>query len=186
MSLLDDLPTPPVRRADLFSVLDRLGIAHQTVDHAPVFTVEESENIKAEMPGGHSKNLFLKDQKGNLALISAHQDTKIALNQLHKALGTARFSFGSAELLIEKLGVEPGSVTAFAILNDQSREVRFILDAALMAYDIVNFHPLKNDATTAISSADMLTFVRAMGREPEILEFSAEGHVLNAGPETST
>lgn len=172
MSTPIDLPAPPVSRADLFAFLDALEISHSTLDHAPVFTVAESEAVKADMPGGHSKNLFLKDKKGNLVLISALHDTQIALNQLHKRLGTARFSFGKAELLEEKLGVQPGSVTAFAIANDPAHEVRFILDAALMAHDIVNFHPLKNDATTAVSREGLLKFVRALGREPEIMDFS--------------
>ncbi len=163
-------PAPPVSRADLFAFLDALGIAHRTVDHEPVFTVAEGEAIKADMPGGHTKNLFLKDKKGALVLISALQSTQIALNQLHKAIGGARLSFGSAELLEEALGVTPGSVTAFAIINDPRHRVRFILDKPLMAHAIVNFHPLKNDATTALSSADLLRFVRALGREPEVLE----------------
>ncbi len=166
-------PAPPVSRADLFAFLDALGVAHRTVDHAPVFTVAEGEDIKAGLPGGHTKNLFLKDKKGALVLISALQSTDIALNQLHKVIGGARLSFGSADLLEEALGVTPGSVTAFAIINDPGHRVRFILDKALMDHDIVNFHPLKNDATTALTSADLLGFVRALGREPEVLDLSA-------------
>ncbi|XBQ17024.1 MAG: YbaK/EbsC family protein [Oceanicaulis sp.] len=166
-------PAPPADRASLLSYLDALGIAHRTVDHPPVFTVAEGEAIKADLPGGHTKNLFLKDKKGALVLLSALQSTEIALNQLHRVIGTARLSFGKPELLGETLGVQPGSVTAFAIVNDPNKRVRFILDAALMAHETVNFHPLKNDATTAVSSADLLKFVRALGREPEILDFSA-------------
>lgn len=168
-------PSPPVSRAELFAFLDALGIAHRTVDHAPVFTVAEGEAIKADMPGGHTKNLFLKDKKGALILISALQSTDIALNQLHKTIHGARLSFGSADLLEETLGVTPGSVTAFAIINDPDHRVRFILDKALMDHEIVNFHPLKNDATTAVTSADLLAFVRALGREPEVLDLAALG-----------
>jgi Ala-tRNA(Pro) deacylase len=166
-------PSPPVSRAQLFACLDAMGVAHRTVEHAPVFTVAEGEAIKADLPGGHTKNLFLKDKKGALILISALQSTQIALNQLHKAIGCARLSFGSAELLEETLGVTPGSVTAFAIINDPEHRVRFILDKALMAHDIVNFHPLKNDATTAVTSADLLRFVRALGRAPEVFDLAA-------------
>lgn len=166
-------PPPPVSRADLFAYLDAMGVAHRTVEHAPVFTVAEGDDIKADMPGGHTKNLFLKDKKGALVLISALQSTDIALNQLHKVIGGARLSFGSAELLEASLGVTPGSVTAFAIINDPGHRVRFILDKALMDHDIVNFHPLKNDATTALTSVDLLAFVRALGREPELLDLSA-------------
>jgi Ala-tRNA(Pro) deacylase len=168
-------PSPPVSRAQLFAFLDALGVSHRTVEHAPVFTVAEGEAIKADMPGGHTKNLFLKDKKGALILISALQSTQIALNQLHKAIDCARLSFGSAELLEAALGVTPGSVTAFAIINDPGHRVRFILDQALMTHDIVNFHPLKNDATTALTSADLLRFVRALGREPEVLDLGASG-----------
>jgi len=170
-------PAPPVSRADLFAFFDALGVAHRTVEHAPVFTVAEGEDIRADMPGGHTKNLFLKDKKGALVLISALQSTQIALNQLHKLIGGGRLSFGSAELLVEALGVTPGSVTAFAIINDPGHRVRFILDQALMDHEIVNFHPLKNDATTALTSADLLRFVRALGREPEVLDLAA----LSAG-----
>jgi len=175
MTLMPQPPAPPVSRADLFAFLDRLGVAHRTVEHAPVFTVAEGEAIKAGMPGGHTKNLFLKDKKGALILISALQSTDIALNRLHKAISCARLSFGSAELLEEALGVTAGSVTAFAIINDPEHRVRFILDKALMAHEVVNFHPLKNDATTAVSSADLLGFVRALGREPEVLDLGAPG-----------
>ncbi|MFW5661706.1 MAG: prolyl-tRNA synthetase associated domain-containing protein [Oceanicaulis sp.] len=168
-------PSPPASRADLLGWLDALGIAHRTLDHPPVFTVAEGEQIKADLPGGHTKNLFLKDKKGALVLISALQSTQIALNRLHGAIGTARLSFGSAERLQEALSVQHGSVTAFALVNDPDRRVRFILDAALMRHDIVNFHPLKNDATTAVSSADLLRFVRALGRTPEIVDFDALG-----------
>lgn len=166
-------PSPPVSRAQLFAFLDALGVAHRTVEHAPVFTVAEGEAIKADLPGGHTKNLFLKDKKGSLILISALQSTQIALNQLHKAFHCARLSFGSADLLEASLGVTPGSVTAFAIINDPEHRVRFILDKALMEHETVNFHPLKNDATTALSSADLLAFVRALGREPEVLDLAA-------------
>ncbi|MEQ8433050.1 MAG: YbaK/EbsC family protein [Oceanicaulis sp.] len=168
-----DLPVPPASRADFLAFLDARGIAHRTVEHEPVFTVAEGDAIKADMPGGHTKNLFLKDKKGALILISALQSTTIDLKALHHRLDCARLSFGKPELLLQALGVTPGSVTAFAILNDPARRVRLILDAALMDQEIVNFHPLKNDATTAVSSSDLLSFVRALGREPEIFDFSA-------------
>lgn len=166
-------PDPPVSRDALLAWFDALGIAHRTVDHAPVFTVAEGEQIKAEMPGGHTKNLFLKDKKDNLVLVSALQSTEVDLKNLHRKLDCGRFSFGRAELLQEALGVTPGSVTAFALVNDPDKRVRLVLDAALMAHGIVNFHPLRNDATTAISSADLLIFLRALGRQPLILDLTS-------------
>jgi Ala-tRNA(Pro) deacylase len=163
----------PASEADLFAHFDALGVSRVTHRHRPVFTVEEGADLKAAMPGGHTKNLFLKDKKGAIFLISAISDTAIDLNATSKLLGAGRFSFGSAERLMQHLGVEPGSVTLFAIINDPERAVTLVLDEALFAHDLVNFHPLKNDATTAISPADMLKFVRSFGREPIRLAFDA-------------
>ena len=143
-----------------------------TVDHKAVFTVEESQTIKADMPGGHTKNLFLKDKKGVVILISARDETVIDLKTLHKHLGCGRLSFGKPELLLERLGVTSGSVTAFALINDPDASVRFIIDAALMAMSPINFHPLENTATTAITPEDFLKFARACGHEPQIVDFS--------------
>lgn len=172
MTVAPQPPAPPVTRQGLLSFLDALGIAHHTVDHSPVFTVAEADATKDALPGGHTKNLFLKSKKDELVLISAHQDTAVALNGLHRTLATGRFSFGKPDLLEDALGVTPGSVTAFALINDPDRRVRFVLDEALMAFDIVNFHPLRNDATTAIATKDLLKFVRALDREPEIVELT--------------
>lgn len=158
-------------RQDLFAFLDHLGLATVTHEHAAVFTVAESQGIKTQMPGGHTKNLFLKDKKGALLLIAALAETAIELKHLHRQLGCGRLSFGKPELLEEVLGVTPGSVTAFALINDPDSRVRFLIDAALMAHDPINFHPLENTATTAISPDDFLTFARACGHEPEIIEF---------------
>lgn len=166
---------PPATHDDLFARLDALGIAHKTTWHRPVFTVEDGADLKALMPGGHSKNLFLKDKKGATYLLSALGDAVIDLNAVSKAVGAGRFSFGSAERLMEFLGVTPGSVTLFALINDPDAKVRVILDEGFFAHDPVNFHPLRNDATTAIGATDMLTFVRAMGREPIRLAFDAAG-----------
>ena len=159
-------------RADLFARLDALGIAHSTVDHPPVFTVEEGRDIKAKMPGGHTKNLFLADKKGAIILISALGETEVKINRLHRHLGCGRLSFGKADLLLEVLGVRPGSVTAFALINDTGQRVRFVLDKALAVHDPVNFHPLSNDATTAISPHDLVRFVEDTGHRVEIFDFS--------------
>ena len=165
----------PATESDLFARFDALGIKHVTHRHRPVFTVEEGVDLKASMPGGHTKNLFLKDKKGAIFLICAISSTVIDLTDVSKLIGSGRFSFGSADRLMEYLGVTPGSVTLFAIINDPERKVTLVLDEALFALDPVNFHPLKNDATTAISPADLLKFVRSLGREPIRLSFDAEG-----------
>jgi Ala-tRNA(Pro) deacylase len=165
----------PATRQDLFALLDRLGVAHQTLDHPPVFRVEDGLEIKSALPGGHTKNLFLKDAKDQLWLVSALGETRIDLKALPPAIGSARLSFGSPERLYDVLGVTPGSVTAFALMNDAGRRVRFVLDAALAASDPVNFHPLTNDATTAVSQAGFRTFLAAIGVEPQIVDFSQVG-----------
>ncbi len=157
---------------DLFAYLDRRDIPVTTHWHEPVFTVEEGAEIKAALPGGHTKNLFLKDKSGALILISAEGQTQIRLNKLHKLIGTKRLSFGPADLLLETLGVVPGSVTAFALMNDVSGRIRFLLDAALMRHDIINFHPLTNTGTTAIKREDFKRFLTATGHELEMIDFS--------------
>lgn len=174
----------PATPEDLFARFDALGIAHSTLQHRPVFTVDEGADIKAQLPGGHTKNLFLKDKKGALYLISAIAETRIDLNAVAKLIGAARFSFGSAELLQRHLGVTPGSVTVYAVINDPEQRVRLILDEALFAHDPVHFHPLRNDATIALSPADLLKFLRALGREPLRIAFDAAGapSLIEPGP----
>lgn len=160
-------------RADLFAFLDAQGIAHSTLDHPAVFRVGEGDEIKAALPGGHTKNLFLKDAKGQLWLISALGETEINLKTLHHVIGSARLSFGNPDLMQETLGVTPGSVTAFGLINDADRRVRFVLDAALARADPVNFHPLTNTATTAVSQGDFRRFLAALGVTPLIVDFAA-------------
>lgn len=170
---MESLEHARASREDLYALFDRLGVAWRTIDHPPVFRVEEGREIKAAMPGGHTKNLFLKDAKGQAWLVSALGDTRIDLKTLHKAIGSARLSFGSEALLWELLGVRPGSVTVFALINDRERRVKLVLDRALFDHALANFHPLSNDATTAIASADLLTVVRALGYEPQVVDFAA-------------
>jgi len=174
---------PRAAEADLFAYLDALGVGHTTMQHRPVFTVEEGLDLKAQMPGGHSKNLFLKDKKGALFLLCAVSDTVIDLNAVSKLLGAGRFSFGSAERLMQHLGVGPGSVTLFALMADPERLVTLLLDEAFFAHDPVYFHPLRNDATTAISPDGMLTFIRSLGREPIRLAFDPDGKPRRIDPD---
>ena len=165
-------PTPPATRADLMARLDQLGITTKTVEHHAVFTVAESDAVERDLPGGHTKNLFLKDAKGQLFLVIAHAHTDVDLKTLHKKLDCARFSFGKADLLMEVLGVPAGSVTAFSLINDKALKVSVVVDQALMAYDVINCHPLVNTATTAIGRDDLMTFIRAMGHTPKIADLA--------------
>ena len=162
-----------ISRQELFEFLDAHDIAHKTYAHDPIFTVADGADIKAGMPGGHTKNLFLKDKAGQFFLICALGHTAIKINKLHPVLGCKRLSFGKAEPLLELLGMTQGSVTLFSILNDTENAVTLILDAALLNHDIVNFHPLLNDATTAISSTDMIKFAKAAGHDPVTVDFAA-------------
>lgn len=163
----------PATRQDLYTLFETLGISYHTTDHAPIFTVEEGADIKANMPGGHTKNLFLKDKAGRLFLVCALGHTPIKINRLHPILGCKRLSFGKPDLMEAHLGVTPGSVTLFALINDRDAQVTLVLDQALLDQDIVNFHPLKNDATTAISKDDMLKFAHGTGHSPVIVDFHA-------------
>lgn len=167
----------PALEAELFDFLDALGIAHTTYRHAPVYTVEEAQNERAAMlSGGHSKNLFLRDKRKNYALIVAEENRKIDLKSLAETIGLGRPSFASAERLQAYLGVTPGSVTPFALLNAFTRRapdhpnIHVVLDEALLAFDIIYFHPLHNSATTAIAPSDLISFIKACGFSPIILK----------------
>ena len=161
-------------REQLLARLAELGIETKTVSHPPLFTVEDSRKLRGDIPGGHCKNLFLKDKKGQIWLVVTLEGTQVDLKTLHKTIGAARLSFGKPDLLMEVLGVIPGSVTPFALINDTQARVNIVLDQAMMSLDLLNYHPLTNEATTAIRSADLLTFVKACGHEPRILAVSAQ------------
>jgi Ala-tRNA(Pro) deacylase len=154
----------------LFDFLDNAGITHTTYRHNPVFTCDDPYDV--EIPAPHTKNLFLKDDKKRLWLISALQSTKIDLKVLSKKLDAKGLRFAQPELLREHLGVEPGSVTWFALINDATHAVYPILDQRLFDDQLTCFHPLRNDATTIIASQDLMTFVEALGREYQIINFN--------------
>lgn len=159
-------------RTDLFTLLDRLGIETRTHEHQAVFTVAESLEIEQAMPGGHTKNLFLKDKKDRVFLVVALNNAEIDLKNLHRVIGSDRLSFGKAELLEELLGVKPGSVTPFALINDRVGRVAVLLDEPMMGEELLNYHPLENTATTAIRRDDLLKFIEATGHQPSILRLS--------------
>ena len=160
-------------RADLIAFFDAHGIDHASAEHEAVYRVGEGQDVKAGMPGAHTKNLFLKDAKGQLWLISAEDDTVIDLKRLHTVIGSARVSFGSAQLMLETLGVTPGSVTAFGLINDRDRRVRFVLDQRLALAAAVNFHPLVNTATTRVSQAGLRNFLAALCVSGLVVDFAA-------------
>jgi len=164
----------PRTPAELFADLEDLDIEVATVSHPPLFTVADSQALRGEIPGGHTKNLFLKDKKDNFFLVTVEEEAEVDLKQIHHVIGAAsRVSFGKPEALMEFLGVIPGAVTAFGLINDEKARVRFVIDSALLEHGTINAHPLTNEATTSIAADDLLRFARATGHEPAILKVSA-------------
>ena len=167
-------PDTDAAQARLFGFLDSLGIDHHTRRHDPVFTVAEAKALRDDIPGGHTKNLFLKDKKDNYFLVSLEEDAEVDLKSVHGLIGArSRVSFGKPDKLMEYLGVVPGSVTLLGVVNDSDRRVKVVIDAALLDHDIVNMHPLANDATTSIARDDLLRFLEATGHAPAVLKLSA-------------
>ena len=163
----------PLTRDDLLARFADLGIETKTYDHPAVFTVAESREIKHAIPGGHSKNLLLKDKKGRVFLVTAEADAAIDLKAISDKIGASgRVTFGKAELLMELLGVIPGAVTPFGVVNDVEGVVTMVLDAPLLDHEIVNFHPLENTATTSIHRDDLVRFLTATGHPPLIVTVS--------------
>lgn len=162
---------PPATSADLFARLDSLGIAHKTHDHPPLFTVEESKRLRGQLPGGHCKNLFLRDKKRNLFLLVVLEDRGIDLKSLRPILSASgNLSFGQPGLLMEVLGVAPGAVTPFALINDTGRRAAVFLDQAMLALDPLNYHPLSNTQTTAIAPKDLIRFIESCGHAPKTID----------------
>ncbi len=162
----------PTTRDQLFARLSALGIETVTRQHPPVFTVEEARALRGSILGGHCKNLFLKDDKGAIWLIVGLEDARIDLKSAPARIGSRRLSFGKPDLLMEVLGVEPGSVTPFGLINDTACRTNVILDESMMRHATVNYHPLRNDATTSIRSADLLVFIKSCGHNPRIMAVS--------------
>ena len=165
-----ELPTSPEA---LLARLEELGISQETKEHAAVYTVEESKRLRGELDGAHIKNLFLRNKKGAMWLVTCLEDREIDLKVLGQALGAGRFSFGSADRLMRYLGVIPGAVTPLAVINDAQGEVKMVLDKALTGAGTVNCHPLVNNMTTRLSAPDLMRFLEASGHKPEILDFDA-------------
>jgi Ala-tRNA(Pro) deacylase len=162
----------PATRDDLMARFAELGIATESREHAPVFTVEEARALRGQIPGGHCKNLFLKDEKDAVWLIVCLEDARVNLKQVPVRIGSKRLTFGKPDLLMELLGVEPGSVTPFGLINDKAARINVILDQAMLEHESLNYHPLRNDATTTIAAIDLLAFIRSCGHEPRIVRVS--------------
>ncbi len=154
----------------LLDEISKLKIPYELHRHPPLHTVEESRQFRGQIRGGHCKNLFLKDKKGMLWLIVCLEDTQIAMNSLHKKIGAARLSFGNPQLLFEVLGITPGSVSPFALINDHDRRVNVVLEKNMMAHTELNYHPLTNEQTITIARDDLIVFITACGHQPQIID----------------
>jgi Ala-tRNA(Pro) deacylase len=164
----------PKTEAELFAFLDSLGIRTTTHRHPPLYTVADSQALRGTIAGGHTKNLFLKDKKDNFFLLTVDEEAAVDLKQVHTLIGAAsRVSFGRPEMLMELLGVAPGAVTVFGVVNDAGKRVKVVLDQALMQNATINAHPLTNEATTSIAAADLIRFIEATGHDAVILKVSA-------------
>jgi Ala-tRNA(Pro) deacylase len=157
-------------RATLFARLDELGIATTTVEHEPMFTVEQSAALRQSIPGAHTKNLFLADKDGRMVLVVAKDDTRVDLKALAKRLGAGRFSFGKGDLLQAVLGVPAGSVTPFALIKGSAAGITVVVDKTLTAFAEVNCHPLVNTATTRLATDDLIRFIKACGHAPRVMD----------------
>ena len=164
----------PLSPEELLSRLEKAGYDTKTVTHAPLFTVGDSIALRGEIPGRHTKNLFLKDKKDNFFLVTVGEDRQVDLKALHKIIGGAsKLSFGRPDKLMDYLGVKPGAVTAFSVVNDTAGKVKAVLDAELMEHAMINAHPLTNEATTTIRREDLIDFMTSTGHKPEILGVSS-------------
>jgi len=160
----------PFSDLDLYKMFDDMGLSVTKTEHAPLYTVEDSQNLRGDIKGGHCKNLFLKSKKGILFLVVVLEDWRVDLKQLEKQLGAGRLSFGKPDLLMEKLGIIPGAVTPFSAINDLEKEVTVILDQEMMTYDLLNYHPLRNDRTVTISNSDLRRFLTEQHQPPVIMD----------------
>lgn len=171
MNIAPEQQTPPTSAEALLQRLAEIGVDAVTHHHPPVYTVEESKAMRGELPGGHCKNLFLKDKKGGYWLVVALEDARIELSRLDSIIGSPRLSFASPDRLWSALGVRPGSVTPFALINDAARQVRVVLQQAMLDRSPLNYHPLVNNMTTAVTPEGLLRFIRACGHDPLIADF---------------
>ena len=153
----------------LFADLAALNISWQLVEHKAVFTVAESAKLDRDIPGAHTKNLFLKDAGGQFWLVTVPADIRVDLKMLPQAIGSKRVSFGKVEDMVRLLGVSPRSVTPLAAINDKAEEVAVVIDTRLAVADRINVHPLRNTATIGLSLADLIAVLSHWRHVPALI-----------------
>ncbi|MEM9677801.1 MAG: prolyl-tRNA synthetase associated domain-containing protein [Pseudomonadota bacterium] len=175
MTVFPPLPPAPVTPEALLDYIVACGFDAVIHEHEPLFTVDQSQELRGTMAGGHTKNLFLKDKKGSLFLLTAQESSDVNLKTLHKLMGASgRFSFGSAEKMEATLGLKPGAVSALGVINDREQQVTFAIDQTLLEHEKINCHPLRNDATVTLLVSDLLALAEHCGHKPMILDLGAE------------
>ena len=158
-------------KEELIKLLDESNCDYEVKEHAPLFTVEDSKSLRGSILGAHSKNLFLKDAKGQFYLLSVEENTKVDLKKIKNFIGSKKLSFAKAEYLESILGIEPGSVSPFALINDVDKKVLFFLDKNFLNYEKLNFHPLVNTATVNIATSDMIKFIEEKHNPIKYIDF---------------
>ena len=164
---------PPLTEAELLIQLEQLSVPYTLHRHPAVFTVEESQALRGELPGVHVKNMFLKDKKGGLWLITCLEDRRVKIRDLEKTLGAPKMSFAKPELLLEAIGVLPGAVTPLAVVNTRPGDLTLVIDASILSAETINCHPLHNEATIALSTEDLGRFLSHIGHAPKLVDFDA-------------
>jgi len=167
----------PMTSDQLLAKLDAEGIIHHTVDHAPMWTVDDAKAIRAPCDYGHTKNLFVRNKKGDMWLLCLHEDRRVDLKSVARKLGTNRFSFASHQRMMQYLGVIPGAVSVFSVLNDVTFQVRLLVDEMLMDHPALHVHPLINTRTTTVDRQALFDFLECNGHPSETLRFSDSDHV---------
>ena len=163
----------PASPDDVFKTLDKLGIVHSTITHPPMRTVEDSRALRDGVPGGYSKNLFLRNRKGRMVLVTLLEHRTVDLKALGAQLGIGKPSFASQQRLMHFLGVKPGAVTPLAVINDVTQVVTTVLDKSLLAMDPLHFHPCDNCMTTTVSADGLLSYMNICHLDPVIVDFDA-------------
>ncbi|MCK4499321.1 prolyl-tRNA synthetase associated domain-containing protein [Candidatus Babeliales bacterium] len=154
----------------VFEFFKKHDIPFKNFEHNPVFTANEKIELDEPVPGAHNKTLFLKNKKDQYWLVSILEHQRLDIKKLQELVESGKLSFASPELLLEKLGITPGSVTPFALMNRSSQGVSVILDEEMMKHKILNFHPMHNDMTTGISREDFLRFIKLCGHTPMVID----------------
>ncbi len=167
----------PVSSDALLAQLTEWGLAYELYEHAPLRTVEDAKSVEAAMVvAGEAafriKNLYLRDKKKRNYLVTLEQDREIDLKSLGAKLGVGNLSFGSADRLLENLGVRPGAVTPLSMVTGATKGVQFILDASAQQAEVIYMHPLVNDRTIAMRMDDFHAFLNRINTTPQWIDLS--------------